>query len=315
MQNFLERHQIIIYLITIIIAAIMGSMINHLQGTISILHIALGILMYGMFLQIPFLQLKEAWNNPRFTVVLVISNFIVVPLVVALLIQFLPQQSTILFGVLLVLLTPCIDYVIVFTQIGKGNEKLILISTPLLLLVQMLLLPLYITLFLGQEFLATIDFMPFIEALVTLIIIPFAFAIFVQKGRDKLPAIQSINNFSNWIPVPLMMIVLFIIISSQIGLVTANFNLISQIIPIYIAFMVLMFIASFYLGKLFKLDIKAKRALIYSSSTRNSLVVLPFALALPTESAMIAASVIVTQTIVELLGELVYLQITPKLKD
>jgi ACR3 family arsenite efflux pump ArsB len=62
---------------------------------------------------------------------------------------------------------------------------------------------------------------------------------------------------------------------------------------------------------LFRLDIGAGRALIFSSATRNSLVVLPLALALPEEWATIAAAAIVTQTIVELAGELIYIRLVP----
>ena len=61
---------------------------------------------------------------------------------------------------------------------------------------------------------------------------------------------------------------------------------------------------------LFRLDIGAGRALIFSSATRNSLVV-PLALALPEEWATIAAAAIVTQTIVELAGELIYIRLVP----
>ncbi|MEG0261375.1 MAG: hypothetical protein RR651_16045, partial [Lysinibacillus sp.] len=49
----------------------------------------------------------------------------------------------------------------------------------------------------------------------------------------------------------------------------------------------------------------------------NSLVVLPLALALPESWATLAAAVIVTQTIVELVGELIYMKVVPNfiLKD
>ncbi|MEE8559517.1 MAG: arsenic resistance protein, partial [Alphaproteobacteria bacterium] len=54
------------------------------------------------------------------------------------------------------------------------------------------------------------------------------------------------------------------------------------------------------------------RALVFSASTRNSLVVLPLALAAPFGGGLVAA-VVVTQTLVELLGELVYIRAIPRI--
>ncbi len=65
-------------------------------------------------------------------------------------------------------------------------------------------------------------------------------------------------------------------------------------------------------SRIFRLDTGAGRALIFSAGTRNSLVVLPFALALPEPLNGLVAAVIVTQTIVELIGELIYIRLVPK---
>lgn len=61
-----------------------------------------------------------------------------------------------------------------------------------------------------------------------------------------------------------------------------------------------------------RFDPPAGRALLFSGATRNSLVVLPLALALGDEYALTAA-VIVTQTMVEVLGMVAYVRIVPRL--
>ncbi|MFN3337163.1 MAG: arsenic resistance protein, partial [Thermomicrobium sp.] len=60
------------------------------------------------------------------------------------------------------------------------------------------------------------------------------------------------------------------------------------------------------------LDPARGRALVFSTLTRNSLVVLPLALALPREHSLVAL-VIVTQTLVELTGLLLAVRIVPRL--
>ncbi len=312
MRNKIEHNQVSIYAITIMIAMVIGLMFPTVHVLNNTLPLALGILMYSMFLQIPFTDLKTSFSNRRFMTALLISNYIVVPLLVFLLIQFLPNQPAIIFAVLLVLLTPCIDYVIVFTQIGKGDAKLMLASTPLLFITQILLLPVYIWLMMGKSFLASLSILPFVESFLFLIMIPFIAAILVQIFSAKNSIINITHEISNWLPVPFMAIVLFIIIASQITPIALHFEQIIRVVPIYIAFMVLMFPLNLVVGKLFKLSSESKRTLIFSAGTRNSLAVLPFALALPEDMILITTSIIVTQTVAELIGELIYVKLTPK---
>ncbi|MNJ62036.1 hypothetical protein D3C77_578560 [compost metagenome] len=70
-------------------------------------------------------------------------------------------------------------------------------------------------------------------------------------------------------------------------------------------------VAARLVSALFRLDARAGRALIFSAGTRNSLVVLPFALALPETLRGVVSAVIVTQTMVELIGELFYIRFVP----
>jgi ACR3 family arsenite efflux pump ArsB len=51
---------------------------------------------------------------------------------------------------------------------------------------------------------------------------------------------------------------------------------------------------------------------VFTGATRNSLVVLPLALALP-DAYAVASVVIVTQTLVEVLGMLVAVRVVPRL--
>ncbi|MGD6962382.1 arsenic resistance protein [Fictibacillus phosphorivorans] len=309
----LEKQQIWIYGISLLIGGFTGLTFENfgagLQWTISPL---IAILMYGMFAQIPFLKIREAVSNVRFMIALLIGNFVIVPIIVWGLISIFPQPAPIVLGICLVLLTPCIDYVIVFTQLGKGNEKLMLAATPILFVVQMVLLPLYLWLFIGKEVMSIVQIGPFLEAFFLLIVVPLLLAVLTQLWAKKQTIGDKALNLTAWLPVPFMALVLFVIVASQIGKVYNDFNSIVQVIPIYLFFLFIMPIVSRFIARVFTLDIGAGRALIFSMGTRNSLVVLPLALALPESWRTLAAAVIVTQTIVELIGELIYIKIVPK---
>lgn len=60
----------------------------------------------------------------------------------------------------------------------------------------------------------------------------------------------------------------------------------------------------------FRMDVGESRALVFTSVTRNSLVILPLALALPSGYGL-ATAVVVTQTLVELTGMVVLTRVVP----
>ncbi|WP_416728634.1 arsenic resistance protein [Fictibacillus sp. JL2B1089] len=309
----LENKQIWIYVISLMLGAFIGLSFERfgteLQWTISPL---IAVLLYGMFAQIPFLNLREAASNIRFMLALLIGNFVCVPIVVWILTSLFPQSPPILLGICLVLLTPCIDYVIVFTQLGRGNEKLMLAATPLLFVVQMVLLPLYLWLFIGEEMISVVQIQPFLEAFFLLIVIPLLLAVLTQWWAKKQTLGDKTLELTAWLPVPFMAFVLIIVVASQIGKVYSDFDSIIKVVPIYVLFFIIMPIVSRLIARAFSLDKGAGRALIFSMGTRNSLVILPLALALPESWRTLAAAVIVTQTIVELIGELIYIKVVPK---
>jgi len=309
----LENQQIWIYGISLVFGGILGVAKKDLGFSLDwAISPLIAILMYGMFAQIPFLKLREAISNLRFIAALLIGNFIAVPIVVWVLIAVFPQSPPILLGVCLVLLTPCIDYVIVFTQLGKGNEKLMLASTPILFVAQMILLPLYLWLFIGKEVIGVVHVEPFLEAFLLLIVGPLILAFFTQLWANKKLFGEKALEFTTWLPVPFMALVLIAVVASQIDKVYSEFDIIISVIPIYILFLVITPLVSRFITYAFNLDKGEGRALIFSTGTRNSLVVLPLALALPGSWASLAAAVIVTQTIVELIGELFYIKAVPK---
>jgi ACR3 family arsenite efflux pump ArsB len=62
--------------------------------------------------------------------VVLVLNFVVVPVVVFGLSRAVAADQAVLVGVLFVLLTPCVDYVIVFTGLAGGARARLLAATP-----------------------------------------------------------------------------------------------------------------------------------------------------------------------------------------
>lgn len=313
-KETLEAKQISIYIITIIVSVFVGLTWNHSHLLEKSIEPIIGILLYSMFCQIPFLELKQALKDRAFFKALLFGNFVLIPLLVWVLVSVFPTTSIITLGILLVLLTPCIDYVIVFSHLGKGNSKAVLASTPLLFIFQMLLLPLYLWIFLGKEAINIIEITPIVKTFLYLIVIPFLLSIVTQvlsKSRYKVG--KAILDFSGWLPVPFMALTFFVVIASQFGVLYNNSEPILKVVPIYVAFAIIAPFAGKLSAKIFKVDFYGSRAISFSTGTRNSLVVLPLALALPAPENQLVAVVIVTQTIVEIFFELIYIKAIPML--
>lgn len=309
----LENGQIYFYIAAIILARLLGWLLPDYSVKLDhIIPFALAVLMYGMFAQIPFYSLKEALFNKKFIYALLVMNYILVPGIVCALLWIFPVSPGVLLGVLLILLTPCIDYVIVFTKLGQGDEKIILLSTPLLFISQMLLLPVYLWIFMGKESVLLVNIAPFVEAFLTFIVIPLCLAIFTQWWAKRHSLGLGLLKGTGWLPVPFMALTLFVIIASQFSKMYSHFDLIGQALFVYAAYIVIVPVTASMVARVFKLETRAGRALVFSASTRNSLVVLPFALALPEPASQLAAAVIVSQTMMELVGELIYLRVVPE---
>lgn len=307
LKDMMEYYQINIYFTTIVIAVLTAFFIPNSASLEVIITPALAFMLFVTFLQVPILELKFAFKKINFILALLFSNFIIIPIIVFGLIQFLPDNPLLKLGVLIVLLSPCVDYVVTFSHLGKANAKLLLASTPILLIVQMLLLPIYLNIFLGENSSKLIEFSPFIEALVYLILIPLFLALILQIYSKKSTLVLNFTNLLNLFPVPSTAFILFVIILFITPKLSSSINDILLIIPIYIAFSLIAPIVGFNLGKLFKLNIEEKRSIAFSSATRNSLVILPLALAIPNALPLVPA-VIVTQTFIELISEIVYIK-------
>ncbi len=263
---------------------------------------AIAALLLVTFHGIPLHGIGAALRDGRFLLALLAVNFLVVPVIVPLITRPLTDSPELLLGALLVLLAPCIDYVIVFTALAGGAHERLLAATPLLMLAQLLALPVLVPLLSGGEALGMIEPGPFLRAFVLLIALPMLAAALLQRLAPHLELSAAM--------VPLMVLVLVTVVGSQTPRVLGAGASLLVLVPVYVAFLVLATAAGLLVGRLARLDVPAARALTFSGATRNSLVVLPLALAMP--SPLVPAAV-VAQTLVELVGMVVLVRVLPKL--
>jgi ACR3 family arsenite efflux pump ArsB len=306
-REALENKQVAIYFAAVAAAAAVAHAVPGTTALGPVVNPTLALMLYLTFLQVPISELKQVFGQVRFLGALLVANFLVVPLLVWGLIQFLPQDPMLRLGVLLVLLTPCIDYVVTFSHLGRADARLLLAATPVLLVTQMLLLPGYLAILLGNDAARLVSVGPFIHAFAWLIVAPLVLAALTQFWAARNSVASRLAMTLGLLPVPATALVLFVVVAAVLPQLGPAAAAVWTVAPIYIAFAIIAPALGWLVARWFRLPAAAGRSVAFSTGTRNSLVVLPLALAVPGALPVLPA-VIVTQTLVELLSELVYVR-------
>lgn len=310
-KDRLQRHQVGVYAVGVVLAIGVGLGRPGLGSFFErFINPVLAVLLYVTFLEIPFVRIRRAFTNGRFVAAALGMNFLIVPIVVWGLTRFLPQEPVVLVGVFMVLLTPCIDYVIAFTELAGGDAEQVTAVTPALMLVQLLLLPVYLRAFMGTQVAEVIEAGPFLKAFFVIIALPLTVAWLTQAWAERSTTGRRWQETMGWLPVPMMGATLLVVIASQLPRVRDSIDQIAAVVPVYVAFLVVMPLLGRLATGLLRMNVGEGRALVFTSVTRNSLVVLPLALALPA-SYQLAPAVVVTQTLVELTGMVVLTRLVP----
>lgn len=307
-RSLLETRQIPIYFGAVLVALLAAWMVPSARSLSSAIDPLLALMLFVTFLQVPMGELRQAIREVRFIGALLLANFVLIPLLVAVLWPWVPGDPLIRIGFLLVVLTPCIDYVVTFAHLGRADVRPLLACTPILLASQMVLLPLYLGLFLGDAARQYVQWEPFVHAFVWLIMIPLALAAACQTWARHTTVGSSVSAALGVLPVPATAAVLAVVVASVTPELGQAWPAVMHIAPIYVVFAISAPIVGWSSGRVFRLPAGQKLAVAFSASTRNSLVILPLGLAIPGAVPVIPA-IIVTQTLVELLAELVYVKV------
>lgn len=307
----LERNQVWLYLGGILAGLMVGSLFPEVGSILEyLLWPTLVALLYATFVQMPLLHLRDAFGDHRFVGAVLIGNFIMIPLLAWAMLQWLPPDPALRLGVLLVLLVPCTDWFITFSQLGGGDVPRAIAVTPINLLLQLALLPLYLWLMFDQGVTLELNLIDLWPALLV-VLIPLALAALSERWIEARAGRDLWRERLAWWPVPLLTVVVFLIAGAQAEAVRTALSELLVVIPVFGAFLLAVPYMAKLLARLMALPRDHARTLTFSLGTRNSFVVLPFALALPA-GWEVAAMVIVLQSVIELFGMVFYLWWVPR---
>ncbi|MGL5643142.1 MAG: arsenic resistance protein, partial [Paraclostridium sp.] len=175
-----NKFQSFIILIMVLIGIILGQ-INLVQiYSEYIIMPALMIMLFLVFIQIPLKDIAKSFKNKKFTISAICINFIWTPILIFILGRtFLGNNPDLLIGFVMLMVTPCTDWYLIFTGLAKGNVALGASILPLNLILQLVLLPVYVFIIGGSS--VQIDVLNLVQGVIISLIIPLFGAMIYRK--------------------------------------------------------------------------------------------------------------------------------------
>ena len=239
------------------------------------------VMLLGAFMNIPLKDYKKAFANVKFSITVVIFNFIWTPILVWLLGRaFLSGSPILQIGFIMLMVTPCVDWYLIFTGVAKGNVPLSASILPTNLILQIVLLPFYLFIFAGASG-YMVEIQEVLVSITIMLILPFVFAQLgkrlIHKIRDKGLGDKVFDIFGALQVILLSMAVMAMFASKGRSLL-ASLNIVAALLIPLVLFYVITFVLSQILGKGLKYSYEDSASLTITTIAKNSPMTLGVAL-------------------------------------
>ncbi|MDU1854393.1 arsenic resistance protein [Clostridium baratii] len=257
---------------------------------------SLTIMLFLVFIQIPLSEIRNSFKNIKFTSTSLIINFVWTPIIVFILGRlFLNNHPELLIGFIMLMVTPCTDWYLIFTGISKGNIALGSSILPLNIILQLLLLPVYILLIGGTS--VSIDIVSLGKGVIFSLMTPLLLSVIARKliiskignstFEDKLlpKACDYQGYFLN--------IAIIAMFASQGKILLENYQVLFILLVPILAFFTINFIVGRLVGRAIKLNYQDSVSLSLTTLARNSPVALAIAVASFPDKPLISLALVI----------------------
>lgn len=295
-MSYLDKFQSIIILCSAVLGLIIGQFSWFSRNAQHLIVPFLMLMLTIVFLNVPLKDMKEAFKNSRFSSLSLGINFIWTPIFAWVLgLIFLREHPDLWVGFLMLLVTPCTDWYLVFTQMAGGKVTLATALLPWHLIIQLLMLPLYLLLFAGK--LVPLNLHILLQSVLLVLVIPFVLALLLKKYFSTIKGEAWFSN--NFLPKtgPFQLIFLCLAImamfSSQGKAIISNPKITLLLIPPLIIFYLSNLFLSLKVCKLAKIEQTAAIGFSFSTLARNSPIALAIAVTAFPDRPTIALALVI----------------------
>ena len=315
-MSFMERHQVALYLGSMIVGVACSGLSGWSHASEQLVPYVLGALLWTNFALMPLTGMSVGQYKKLACTVVLAATLGTPILVVPLVCLFIPEGGPVALAAVIVLLAPCVDYVVVFTRIAGGEYRGLLAATPYLLGTQLIFIPIWTSVYahigiLGIGVVGEIFPLP-AESYLSLapLIVPLVAAYLAQRWSTRSPQRQQtyerIRTMSNAAMIPLMCLLLALMCSAYTPAVLNETQLIPRLAGLYLTYATLAGVVAWFLSRV--MSRPERISVTFSAVTHNALIIYPV-VALCAQrlahngnpEAKLMSATVLTQTLVELL--------------
>jgi len=286
-----------LYTFIIFFAVIVGISLGQVQliqaNAESFIVPLLVAMLYITFLQIPLNEIKKAFKNTKFTITTVIMNFVWTPIFAWFLaFLFLGDHPALYIGFIMLMVTPCTDWYLIFTGIARGNVSLSAAILPLNLILQVTFLPFYLLIFGGTTGVIQLGFL--VESILIVLLIPLLLAALTKRLlRNQQHMRENLITTLSTLPIIFLSLAIVAMFASQGQLLLENLDLMWQItFPILLFFIVNFFVGQ-RVGKRMRFPNADRVSLSLTTLARNSPIALAIAITAFPDQPLIALTLVI----------------------
>ncbi len=293
-MNVFEKFQTVIILSAVVIGILLGQFVFFEMYAESFIVPFLLLMLYGLFLTIPLEHLKDAFKNRKFLNTSTVINFVWTPILAwGLGAIFLADHPALWIGFIMLMVTPCPDWYLMFTSIAKGNVPLSTSVLPINLILQVVLLPVYLFIFSG-----TIEPIPLStigESILLVLVIPFALAHLTRYALKKKEIFlnKKLIPFFATTQIIFLFLAIMAMFASQGNYLINNIEVISVLLIPILLFFIVNFVLAQTVGKAMKFSYEDKVSLSLTIIARNSPISLAIAVIAFPDQPLIALALVI----------------------
>ena len=265
-MSYMERHQVALYLASMAVGVACAGLNGWSQASEQLVPYALGALLWTNFALMPLTGMRTGqYKRLTRTVVLI------------------PEGGPVALAAVIVLLAPCVDYVVVFACIAGGEYRGLLAATPYLLGAQLISIPVWTSIY---AYIGILDIgvageifpLP-TESYLSLapLIVPLVAAYLAQRWSTRSPqhhqTYERVRTMSDTAMIPLMCLLLALMCSAYTPAVLNQAQLIPRLAGLYLTYAILAGGAAWFLSKV--MSRPERISVTFSAVTRNALIIYP----------------------------------------
>ncbi len=292
-MDLLGRGQPILIISAAVAGIVLGDLTPLGSAPAAAIEIFLMMLLYVLFLSVDLGQLKRSLTNVRFTASAAAINFVFTPLLAyGLGLLFFPDSADIRIGLMMLLVTPCTDWYIVFTGMSRGNVELGMSILPLNLILQIVLLPVYLLVFMGDDI--SMDASSMLMDAAAVLAVPFLAAMVTKRlTAGKESAERFLSERGDGLQLLFLCLAVVVMFASEGDALTDDPALLLKLFVPLLAFFSAAFILAQLVGRTQGFPRRDIVALNFTTLARNSPLALAIAVAAFPDRPLIALALVI----------------------